>query len=433
MFDFSSNSELGLGAHDLARRLWPINRSLTGSGVVETLEILQGIHDGLTLRSVPTGYQAFDWIVPNEWKVNEAHIIAPDGSKICNFFDNNLHLIGYSQPMRATMSRAELEPYLHSLADQPTAIPYVTSYYGENWGFCLSQAQRDALPEGMYQVCIDTEHFAGKLTYADLVLPGRSDEEILLSTYVCHPSMANNELSGPVVASALAQIIAAEKDRHFTYRFVFVPETIGALIYLSQNLDHMKAKTRAGFVLTCVGDTRGRSFMPSRAGNTLADRAARLSLKSEGSDYTAYSFLQRGSDERQYCAPGIDLPVCSVMNSKYGTFPEYHTSHDNLDFVTPKGLADSIATHRNILRILEQNYRVRTRILGEPQLGRRGLYANLSKVGSAANSMNMRNLVAYADGGTDLIEMSEEIGVDFFELAALAQMLAKHDIVELLR
>ncbi|MEP3635856.1 MAG: DUF4910 domain-containing protein [Paracoccaceae bacterium] len=429
MFDFSSDAELGQQAHDLARRLWPLDRSLTGAGVIETLGILSEALPDLKLHGVPSGTQAFDWIVPKEWRVNTAYLVTPDGSKICDFAANNLHLIGYSQPMQATMPLEQLQANLHSLPDQPDAIPYVTSYYGENWGFCLTQNQRDALPKGDYQVVIDTEHFDGELTYADLVIPGDTPDEILFSTYICHPSMANNELSGPVLAHALAQIVLAQKSRKYTYRFVFIPETIGALTYLSRNLEQLRTHVKAGFVLTCVGDERARSYMPSRFGSTLADRAALTALGD--TPFDRYSFLQRGSDERQYCAPGIDLPVCSVMNSKYGTFPEYHTSLDDLEFVTAKGLSASIKTHRQILRILERNVTPKTRILGEPQLGRRGLYSNLSKVGSAVGSMDMRNLIAYADGTQDLISLSQTIGVDFDVLADLSEMLAEQEILSL--
>ena len=429
LFGFGDDATLGQQAHDLARRLWPINRSLTGAGVVETLNILREALPDLTLHDVPSGTQAFDWVVPQEWRVNAAYLVTPNGKRICDFAVNNLHLVGYSQAQRATLSLQALQPHLHSLPDQPDAIPYVTSYYGENWGFCLSQTERDSLPEGEYQVVIDTEHFDGVLTYADLVIPGESAQEILFSTYVCHPSMANNELSGPVLAHTLARIVTAEARRKYTYRFVFVPETIGALIYLSRNLEQLRASVRAGFVLTCVGDERARSYMPSRAGDTLADRAALIALK--GTDFDRYSFLQRGSDERQYCAPGVDLPVCSVMNSKYGTFPEYHTSLDDLSLVTPAGLTAALATHRRILRILERNTVPKTLVLGEPQLGRRGLYSNLSKVGSAASAMPMRNLIAYADGSHDLMALCDILGEDFEMLADLADMLSEAGLFSL--
>lgn len=429
LFDPSQDAAMGQQAHDLARKLWPINRSLTGDGVRETLSKLAEDLPGLTAHSVPSGSAAFDWIVPKEWCVRQAYLITPSGDRICDFAVNNLHLVGYSQGTMTTLPLTELQAHLHSLPDQPDAIPYVTSYYGENWGFCLTHRQRETLEDGDYQVVIDADHFDGELTYADLVLPGESDEEVMFSTYICHPSMANNELSGPVVAHALAKLMQEQTTRRYTYRFVFVPETIGALVYLSRNLDHMKAKTKAGFVLTCVGDERARSYLPSRAGDTLADRVALTALRDIPHD--RYSFLDRGSDERQYCAPGIDLPVCSVMNSKYGTFSEYHTSLDDLEFVTATGLSHAIATHRQMIGILEANTYPRITVLGEPQLGRRGLYSNLSKVGSADGMRNMLNLIAYADGKSDLIDLARQIDAPFDEVARLAYTLANHDLMAL--
>ncbi|MEM7471494.1 MAG: DUF4910 domain-containing protein [Pseudomonadota bacterium] len=420
---------LGTRAHELAQSLWGINRSLTGPGVVETLEIIQETLPDLKIRTIPSGTEVFDWVVPKEWHVREAYVVAPDGEKLFDFASHNLHLVGYSQPVRAKLTLEDLQPHLHSLPDQPDAIPYVTSYYGENWGFCLTQNQRDQMKDGLYDVVIDAEHFEGHLTYADLVVPGESEKEILFSTYICHPSMANNELSGPVVAETIAQIVSARPHRKFTYRFVFVPETIGAIAYLSKHLSHLRKNVMAGYVLTCLGDERARSYMPSRTGDSLADRAALAALK--GIPFDAYSFLQRGSDERQYCAPGVDLPVCSVMNSKYGTYPEYHTSLDDLSFVTPKGLAAAISSHRKIVEILESNVYPVTTVLGEPQLGKRGLYANLSKVGSATGSMSMRNLIAYADGSQDLIALSDLLGIEFEDISRLAKMLAEHGILRL--
>lgn len=424
-----SSTAAGQRAHELARRLWPINRSLTGPGVVETLETLKEGLPNLTLHQVPSGTEVFDWTVPKEWRVTEAYLETPDGRRICDFAENNLHLVGYSQPMETTLSLEALQAHLHSLPDQPEAIPYVTSYYGEAWGFCLSETERRTLPAGEYRVHIDCAHTQGHLTYADLVLPGSSEEEVLFSTYVCHPSMANNELSGPVVAEALAQFVRDRGSNYYTYRFVFVPETLGALAYLSLNLEALQARVSAGFVLTCVGDERTWSYMPSRKGGTLADRAVLRACAELGIASTPYSFLQRGSDERQYCAPGIDLPVCSLMRSKYGTYPEYHTSLDDLTLVTPKGLGETIAAYMRVIDILEANQFPKILTLGEPQLGKRGLYSNLSKVGSAADAMTMRNLIAYADGRADLITLAELLECDVGDLAACLAQLSEHGLM----
>ena len=358
-----------------------------------------------------------------------AQLIGPNGQVICDFAENNLHLVGYSVQINAEMPLTELQQHLHSLPDQPDAIPYVTAYYTEVWGFCLTHNQREALQDGLYKVEINTTRGPGHLDYADLVIPGESNQEILFSTYICHPSMANNELSGPLVAQALAKIIANEPKRHFTYRFVFVPETIGAIIYLSRNLDHMKSQAIAGFQLSCVGDERAWGYVPSRWGDRLCDRVALAVLAEKEIDYQAFHFLQRGSDERQYCSPGVDLPVCSVTRSKYGTFPEYHTSLDNLTFVTAKGLSQSIGFYRDVVRVLETNRTPRATVFGEPQLGKRGLYSNTSKVNHAHYARAMVDVLAYSDGTQDLLSLSQHFGRPYWDIAEIYATLEKAELV----
>ena len=424
-----SDAELGQWAHDLARELWLYPRSLTGHGVRATLDVLRREIPGLERHSVPTGYQAFDWDVPREWNLNRAWIETPDGSTICDTDTHNLHVVGYSTRGVRELQLEALKEHLHTEPGQPDAIPYVTSYYAENWGFCLTENELNSLPEGTYRATVDATLEPGNLDYADLVLPGSTSDEIVFSTYVCHPSMANNELSGVVVATALAKLIQAMPKRRYTYRFVFIPETIGALVYLSKRLDHLKENVVAGFVLTCVGDEKGRGYLPSRWGNTLADRLAKEALASKKTDYHQYNFLERGSDERQYCAPGIDLPFCSVMASKYGTFPEYHTSLDDLEFVTPAGLAASIGIYREIIRLCEERRRPRARTLGEPQLGRRGLYSTLSRKGSSSDARLLVNILAHADGLTDIAEMSARLNVDRDDIERAVALLEEHDLI----
>lgn len=408
---------------DMMRRLWPICRSITGDGVRQTLAILRERLPEIVVHEIPTGTRCFDWVIPKEWSIRDAYIVGPDGRKVLDFADSNLHVVNYSVPVDMEINLDELQTHLHSLPAQPEAIPYVTSYYKEAWGFCLTHKVREKLLPGRYRVRIDSELKDGSLTYGEIFLPGASNCEVLVSTYTCHPSMANNELSGPCVTAQLAQWLLV-RGRRYSYRIVFVPETIGAICYISRHLQQLKEKTIAGYVMTCVGDERAWSFMPSRHGNTLSDRVARHVLKHVAPAYKAYSFLERGSDERQYCSPGVDLPVSSVMRSKYATYPEYHTSLDNMDMVTPTGLEQAFAVHQKIIEVIEADCTPISLILCEPKMSDRGLRPTIGKAGSANNSRDMMNLIAYADGTRTLLEIAEVINVPAWELRQTVDMLA---------
>lgn len=414
----------------LAKELWPLNRSITGVGVRATLACLKKQIPALEIHSVKSGEQVFDWQVPLEWHVNEAFIICPSGKRICDFMSNNLHLVGYSIPFEGSLSLEELQGHLYSLPSQPDAIPYVTSYYKEIWGFCISQRDRDALEPGIYQIVIRSSLFRGELNYGELVIPGKSNREIFFSTYICHPSMANNELSGPILAISLAKKLS-NRQHHYTYRFIFIPETIGALIYLSRNLDILKLRMLAGYVLTCVGDERGYSFLPSRIGNTVADRTALEVLKKEQIEFKYYSWQDRGSDERQYCSPGADLPVCSVMRSKYGTFPEYHTSLDTLgQVVTEKGLQGSFDIYSKIIDRLESQRFPKVRQIGEPNLGKRGLWPTTSKKGVYGEYKPLLDALSIMDGKLDINEISDTLNIELKQLLQIIVKLEKEGLIE---
>lgn len=421
--------DIGQQLYALCQRLWPINRSLTGDGVRETLAILKEVAPELQIHEVPSGTEVFDWTIPNEWNVREAWIEGPDGHRVVDFAEHNLHLVGYSIPVDATLSLEELQEHLHSLPELPEAIPYVTSYYSPYWGFCLRHQDRLKLKDGAYRVHIDATLAPGSLTYGELVIPGETDKEVFLSTYVCHPSMANNELSGPCVTAYLAKWLSGLPKRRYTYRIVFIPETIGSVIYISRNLEHLKRHVIAGFNVTCVGDDRCYSYLPSRAGNTLSDQVARHVLKHTEPDFKRYSYLNRGSDERQYCAPGVDLPIATIMRSKYDEYPEYHSSLDDLTLVTPDGLDGGFMVLRKAIEAIEYNCMPSMTMLCEPQLSKRGLYPRLSTKNSKAETQVMMDMMAYCDGTFSLLDIAEIIGVPIWELVPMYQKLSEHGLL----
>lgn len=390
-------------------RLWPVCRSITGKGLRDSLKILQEIIP-LELSEVPTASQVFDWEIPKEWNIVDAYIITPDGKKIAEFSVSNLHVVSYSVPVNKKMSYDELRPHIHTIPSIPDAIPYVTSYYKEDWGFCLAHEQWEDLPKtGEYRVVIDSSLKAGSLTYGQLLLKGKTDDEVLFSTYVCHPSMANNELSGPLATAFLYREIEKIQNRKYSYRFVFAPETIGVLAFLAEHGETLIRKLKAGYVLTCCADGGQFNYKKSKQGHSLADRVAEHVLKHSGKPYTVHSFSVGGSDERQYCSPGFNLPVGSLMRTPYQQYRQYHTSLDNKDFISFDSLAETISTYKKMVQVLELNEKYMTTVMnGEPQMGRRGLYpASSNPVTDREYVHRMMHLISFADGKTDLVEIAE--------------------------
>jgi len=416
-----------------AKDLYPICRSISGNGVRETLAYLKKLLPELQICEIPSGTQVFDWTVPDEWNINDAFVADESGKRIIDFRKHNLHVLGHSEPIDTFMTFVELDKYLYSIPSQPNAIPYITSYYERRWGFCVTDNLKNELrknPQKKYHVKIDSTLKKGIMNYGELIIPGKTKKEILLSTYVCHPSMANNELSGPCVTAALSQWINNLKDRRYTYRIVFLVETIGSIVYLNKHIKKLKQNVEAGFVLTCVGDDRTYSYVPSKYGKSLSDRIAKHVLKYHYEDYKAYSFLDRGSDERQYCSPGIELPICSICRSKYGEYPEYHTSLDDLSLISPKGLQGSLDVYKKCITLLEKNKVYRCTVTCEPQLGKRGLYPTLSTRDSGNQVRNIMNLITYSDGRNDIIDIADLINVNAMNMLDDVKKLVDHALLE---
>ena len=419
--------------YNLAARLFPICRSITGDGFRKSLDIIRETVSGIKVYEVPTGTLAFDWTVPKEWNCKGGGIYRLNGEKVIDFKDTNLHVLGYSQPVDRVVSREELLEHVYTLPEQPDWIPYVTSYYVERWGFCMSENQKQSLEDDQYRVLVDATLEDGSLTYGEMIIPGETEEEIMLSTYLCHPSMANDELSGPVVQAELAKYIQSLPRRRYTYRLVFIPETIGSLVYCSRNLDVLQRNVKAGFVLCCIGDTRTYSYIASKYEDTLADRVMQNVLKFHYPDYIKYSYLKRGSDERQYCSVGINLPVCGFCRSKHQEYPEYHTSADDMNFISPEGLEGSYDVMVKVINALENNHYYHILCKGEPQLGKRGLYPTISQKGTFHSILSLRDFIAYADGRNDLIDISNIINVPIDLLLPMKDKLMENGLLEIAR
>jgi aminopeptidase-like protein len=420
----TAGEEMHLWASDL----FPLNRSLTGHGTDETLGYLKSLVPALEIKSIPTGSQVFDWVVPRVWNIQEGFIKNFQGEKLIDFSNSNLHIMGYSTAVHAVMNRDELAEHVYVLPEQSNAIPYVTSYYKDAWGFCMTSDQWEDFGDGPFEVFIDSEKVDGNLNYAEILIPGTSNQEVLFSTYVCHPSMANNELSGPVVLVKLIQNILNMPDRQYSYRAVFLPETIGSLVFLSKNLHQLKRNLVAGWVLTCLGDDERFSFIPSRLGNSYADKITLELLNSKYADFKKFTWLDRGSDERQYCAPGIDLPVCSVTKSKYGEYAQYHTSLDDLSFITPNGLEQSLNFYKEIVEILEENSTPKILTLGEPQLGKRNLYPDTSTKNNKSTE-NLMNVISYLDGQHNLSEIAHLCAIQKAEVDEIINILRANHLI----
>ena len=416
---------------DMAKELYPINRSITGEGVRKTLDLIKK-KVPLRKKFFKSGKKVFDWIIPKEWNIKKAYILdLKNNKKYANFNVNNLHIVGYSQPINRIITLDELKKHIHTDKNNKNAIPYVTSYYKRTWGFCLSQNQLKSIKKKRYKVVIDSSFKDGVMDYGETLLKGKSKKEILFSSYICHPSMVNNELSGPVISAALIHYINNLKNRKYSYRFVFVPETIGSIAYINRNLKKLKNDILAGFIINCAGDEKNYSFVHSPEKNTFADeimKSSFIGLKTK----TIYEFKDRSSDERQYCSPGIELPVCSYSRSKAGskTFPEYHSSLDNFSLVTKKGLEGSFEVFKNIIDIFELTLFPKSKTKCEPFLTKKNLYPTLSiKSHIDYELKNLLDFLAYSNGKRSVFQISNILNLEIKSCLEILKKLTKHDLI----
>ena len=430
-----NNVVIGQTIYSWAKDIFNYNRSITGIGVRKTLKYLKKKVPELKIRSVKSGIKVFDWTIPSEWKVSEGYIADLDGKKIIDFKKNILHVLGYSQPVNLILSFKELNKHLYSIPSKPTAIPYRTSYYRRNWGFCLSHNQRKAFKKNKkYKVYIKSKLFSGVLNYGEIYFKGKSKKEIFFSCNICHPNLANNEISSPVVMTALAKYLRNKKLK-YSYRFIFVPETIGAIAFLKKNYFKIKKKVIAGFTLSCLGDNKSYSLILSREGNNYADKLAKVNYKKNNIKFKEYSYILRGSDERQYCSPKIDLPVCSILRTKYGSYHQYHTSLDNLNYISPLGLGNSFKLLKSLVETAEKNELYVATKKCEPQLIKYNLRDSIGGDYYSNKARIVSHLLAYSDGKNDLQDIVnklklQNINTNLKEIKKVSKSLLKKGLLE---
>lgn len=432
---YDKKKTAGEEAYDICYDLFYVPRSLSGEGNRKTLAYLKENHLGeLDIKEYPSGAEVFDWIVPPEWNIREAYIENSRGERIADIKEGGLlNILLYSESVDREMPFRELDGHIYSIENKPDAVPYVTSYYKRRWGFCITHRLREELrrfPDEVYKVKIDSDfNDKGVINYGELIINGYSDEEILMSSYICHPNMANDNLSGIAAATEAAKYIYSLPERRYTYRIIFIPETIGSLIYMKENLDTMKKNLKAGFVLSCIGDDGYYSCIHTPSGDTYTDKIVSHVLKHITDNPKEYDFLERGSDERQFCSPGAALPVVCLSRTKYGCFGEYHTSFDNLDFISQAGLGGGIRLITNCIDILENDRKYIVNTIGEPKLDKYGLYPDLSRSGSTDNIRNIVDTIAYLNGNNSVFDVANILNRDFFEILPIIKELESKGLI----
>jgi len=421
--------KVGQEMYQLIEKLYPICRSITGDGLRDTLKVIKKIVP-IKIHNVPSGTKVFDWIIPEEWNIKDAYVKNSRGKKIIDFKKSNLHVLNYSAPIKKRVRLSELKKHLYTLSDQPDAIPYLASYYKKQWGFCLSYNQFKKLRDDVYDVFIDASHKKGHLTYGELFIKGYKADEMLLSTYICHPSLCNDNLSGITLLTFLAKKLLKRK-LEYSYRFLFIPETIGSITWLSLNKNKV-SNIKHGLIVTCVGDAGNLTYKKSRDGNNIIDKAVEKILIDSKDKYKVLDFFPTGSDERQFCSPGFNLPIGSLMRTPYGHFKEYHTSKDNLNFVKPKYLADSFKKYLQIIQLIENNHAyLNLNQYCEPQLGKRGIYESLgARKKGAINEVAMLWVLNLSDGNNSLLDIAMRSGIAFNDILTAVNILIEHKILK---
>lgn len=414
--------------------LYPINRSITGRGTLKTLKIIKKELKELKIKKIKSGTKVYDWVIPSEWNVTEAYVTDKSNNKIIDFKKNNLHLVGYSIPVDKILNKKELFKNLYSQPNQPDAIPYVTSYYKKKWGFCISENKKKKFKKiynssDKFRVFINSKfNKNGNLVYGEYLIKGTSKKEILVSTYICHPSMANNELSGPILSMSLIDYFKNSSKQFYSMRFLFIPETIGSIAYISKNFNHLKKNVIGGYNLTCVGDNRMHSCMLTKYGNMPSDDALLEAYRKLKIKPKIHSFLFRGSDERQYNAPGIDLNISSIYRTKFGCFPEYHTSLDDFNLVKLKGVQGSFNVSKNAIKILQKKRFPKSTKLCEPNMGKRNLYQTLSTKFDQP-TRHLMDFLTYCDGKNSLEKISKFLGINIKKTKQIYSFLIKKNLI----
>ena len=426
------NIKVGEEIWKWAKKIINYNRSITGKGTLDTLNFIKLINEDIKIKFASSRTKVFDWVIPDEWEVKEAYIEDTKKNKIINFKTNNLYVLNYSISVNKNLKLSELKKNIFTNPKVPKGIPYRTSYYNKKWGFCMEHSRFKKLKNEIYHVCIQSKFFKGKMYYGEFLKKGKSKKEILLSTYICHPSMANNETSGIVLLTALSRYIKSIKDSYYSYRIIFVPETIGSIYYIHKNLIKLKKNVVGGYVVSCVGDNKNYSYIETKYGDAISDKIAKFVFKENKIKFKLYSYLTRGADERQFGSPNINLPIGSILRTRHGRYKEYHTSLDNMQLVTKEGFETSFKLYQKVINVFESNRKYKLNVFCEPFFTKYSLTNHIGGDLIDELNLNISNFCAYCDGENDLIKLSEILNIKYETCVKIAEILYKNKIIRII-